>query len=74
MGRKIKESMNKDIAPVQRHPDSIAWEKWKNSPEGRSACCHYTLPSNGEESYKYLVNRLQRAFEAGIKYAEGKKL
>lgn len=63
--------MNKDIAPVKKHPDGIAWEEYLKSPEGQSATNPRTLGVTSPEVY--LTNRLQNAFRAGIKYAEGKK-
>lgn len=63
--------MNKSASTIQRHPDSVAWENWKNSPDGRAAANALTLGI--AEPDKYLTNRLQSAFEAGVKYAEGKR-
>lgn len=63
--------MAKETTPSQRHPDSIAWENWKNSPDGRAARNARTLGLKDPDTY--LTNRLQSAFEAGVKYAECKK-
>jgi hypothetical protein len=44
---------------IKNHPDTIAWEKWIASLEGRS--CSKELPT----ATYYLENRLYRAFMAG---------
>jgi len=48
---------------VQKHPDVIAWEKWKESKEGKSCL-------EGRAEGQYLENRLWRAFMEGRR--EGK--
>lgn len=63
--------MNKDIAPIKKHPDAIAWDEYLKSPEGQTATNPRTLGVTSPEVY--LTNRLWHAFQAGIKYAEGKK-
>lgn len=42
---------------------SQAWQDWRDSAEGQKA-------SNGVTSGVYLLNRLEVAFQAGIKAAE----
>jgi hypothetical protein len=54
------------IKPFRKHQDLLAWDTWIDSDEG-SRCakpCDFTTPDMG----RYLVNRLRRAFEAGIRY------
>jgi hypothetical protein len=48
----------------KKHPIMIAWEKWIESPEGK--CCIEPLPT----ASIYQINRLHRAFNAGIAWAE----
>lgn len=47
----------------------IAWNEWADSEEGRTASNPHTLPPT-ENARQYLVNRLERAFQAGVKAAE----
>jgi hypothetical protein len=47
----------------------IAWKAWLDSEEGRKAVDPYTLgATNGAR--QYLQNRLECAFQAGIKAAQ----
>lgn len=63
--------MAKTKQPIQKHPDTIAWEAYKASPRGVSACDHRTLGSANQDFY--LTNRLEAAFMAGVKHGESKK-
>lgn len=63
--------MNKDISTIKKHPDAIAWEEYLKSPEGQTATNPRTLGVTSPEVY--LTNRLHTAWQAGVKYAEGKK-
>lgn len=45
------------------------WKHWLESPEGKGASNPFTLPP-GENARQYLKNRLERAFQAGIRAAE----
>lgn len=47
--------MNKEI---KKHPDTIAWEKWKETDEAKKCL-------EGKTWGVYLENRLMRAFMAG---------
>lgn len=58
-------------ATPQPHPDVLAWEKWKASPEGKAAMNAVTLGINTPDVY--LLNRLEAAFMAGVKSKEGEK-
>jgi hypothetical protein len=46
-----------------------AWKHWLESDEGKSTSNPFTLPP-GENARQYLKNRLERAFQAGIRAAE----
>lgn len=46
---------------IKKHPDTIAWEKWIKSSEGKM--CLNELPT----AIQYLENRLYHAFMAGRK-------
>lgn len=47
-----------------------AWKAWKDSGDGRTALSPYTLSVNSTLSHEYLENRLELAFQAGVKAAE----
>jgi len=52
---------------IKKHPQTIAWDKWIESPEGKA--CSQDLPT----AHIYLLNRLVRAFDAGVSWAEKKR-
>lgn len=54
---------------LKKYPQAIAWDKWIESLEGKA--CSLDLPT----THVYLLNRLVRAFDAGVTWAEkrGKK-
>lgn len=45
------------------------WQAWLNTDEGRKAANPHTLPPT-ETASVYLRNRLEQAFQAGVKAAE----
>jgi hypothetical protein len=51
---------------IKRHPQVIAWEKWRDSLEGKAATNPDTLGTT-ISARNYLENRLQNAFNAGAK-------
>jgi hypothetical protein len=62
-GREVKEK-------IKKHPDSVAWDKWIDSDEGKS-CLDESILLGGSH-LKYLKNRLWKAFMAGRRTKESK--
>jgi hypothetical protein len=52
---------------------SAAWKQWIESDEGRKASRPETLVVRDERARAYLENRLEVAFLAGARAAEGDK-
>lgn len=50
-----------------------AWQAWKDSPEGQNCSNPETL-GNTLSARQYLENRLERAFQAGVKAAENAEI
>lgn len=55
--------MAKRKPKFKKHPKAIAWDAWIESDEGKGACKAYDFTNPG--FWKYLENRLSRAFSAG---------
>jgi hypothetical protein len=56
------------MAEITKHPDAIAWDNWKQSGEGKKCLSPDILKDHTE--HEYLLNRLECAFQAGIKHGK----
>lgn len=56
------------MAEIEKHPDAIAWDKWKASTEGLH-CLSVDILKDATD-HEYLLNRLECAFQAGIKHGK----
>lgn len=54
-----------------KHPDQIAWEKWRDSQIGKAASSPFS--GLGKRQNEIVLMCIRESFMAGVKHGEGKK-